>query len=387
MCTCPVEREISSHQAVMNLELWLREHNIHSSLSTTENDLVATVEFFNSTGKSLTIGSGKGSNAIAGAYFEAFEHMMLEYHFISSHVEVIQLKEWLRSEQSHTQCLFRKALKDYDDELLRFFRYYSLLSSEAFLIPETLINPFRLEPLLRKDAFCFLNRYSSNSGWASGSTFEEAVLHGANEIIERHCLSELYKQYIGFSEYHGEFYRVIPPRELLSKYQLSIPNIDELSIVMSRTHFDSYFCACVMPSSTSPMAFRSSGVSYSEFHSIERALSELVQNIENYDDVELDSDLKATEFLNKYDKLCQIIDLSELDRLSFIDLSSLQEDSMGFKVHYKSLLRSVKAKGYDLLVHTAFSQSNIWLTSTYIPGLERFNIIDKGKWVVPLGDK
>ncbi|MDA0119280.1 hypothetical protein [Vibrio sp. T11.5] len=140
-----------------------------------------------------------------------------------------------------------------------------------------------------------------------------------------------------------------------------------------------------MPSSTSPMAFRSSGVSYSEFHSIERALSELVQNIENYDEVELDIDLKATEFLNKHDKLCQIIDLSELDRLPFIDLSSLQEDSMGFKVHYNCLLSSVKAKGYDLLVHTAFSQSNIWLTSTYIPGLERFNIIDKGKWVVPLG--
>ncbi|KJY94332.1 hypothetical protein TW84_01385 [Vibrio neptunius] len=51
MCSCPVKREISSHQAVINLELWLREHNIHSSLSTPENNLVATVEFFNSTGK------------------------------------------------------------------------------------------------------------------------------------------------------------------------------------------------------------------------------------------------------------------------------------------------------------------------------------------------
>lgn len=54
MCSCPVKREISSHQAVINLELWLREHNIHSSLSTAENNLVATVEFFNSTGKPLS---------------------------------------------------------------------------------------------------------------------------------------------------------------------------------------------------------------------------------------------------------------------------------------------------------------------------------------------
>ncbi|WP_210437708.1 YcaO-like family protein, partial [Vibrio crassostreae] len=151
-------------------------------------------------------------------------------------------------------------------------------------------------------------------GWASGSSFEETVLHGANEVVERHCLSELYKQYIGFSEYTGEFYRIIPPKELLQKYQLSLPNIDEVSFIMSTTLFDSYFCACVMASTASPMAFRSSGVSYSRFHAIERALSELVQNIENYDDAELDCDLKVTEFLNKYDKLCKITDLSKLDR-------------------------------------------------------------------------
>lgn len=387
MCLYPIEREFTSRQAVEAIKLWLKEHNLHSSLYTTEDNLVATVELSSSTGSPLSSGSGKGSWAVTGAYFEAFEHMMLKHHFTSSHIEVVQLKDWLRSKNCHPQCLFGKTLTEYDNDLLKFSNYRSILSLEKYLVPEALINPSYIETLQPNDAYCFLNKYTSNSGWASGSSFEETVLHGANEVVERHCLSELYKQYIGFSEYTGEFYRIIPPKELLQKYQLSLPNIDEVSFIMSTTLFDSYFCACVMPSTASPMAFRSSGVSYSEFHAIERALSELVQNIENYDDAELDCALKVTEFLNKYDKLCQITDLSKLDRLPLMDFSNLKQDSMDFRDHYGSLLSSVKEKEYDLLVHTAFSQEKIWLTSTYIPGLERFNIIDKGKLVVPLGRK
>ncbi|MGF1719116.1 YcaO-like family protein [Vibrio kyushuensis] len=386
MCTYPIEREFSGQQAVETMKLWLKEHNIHSSLYSTEDNLVATVELSSLTGSPLSSGSGKGSYAVTGAYFEAFEHMMLQHHFTSSHIQVVPLKEWLKSKKCHSQCLFGKTLAEYGNELLKFSSYHSLLSLENYLVPETLINPFYIETLQPNDAYLFLNKYTSNSGWASGSSYEEAVLHGANEVVERHCLSELYKQYIGYSDYSGGFYRVIPPWELLEKYQLSLPNVDELSFIMSTTLFGSHFCACVMHSAASPMAFRSSGVSYSEFHAVERALSELIQIIENYDAVELNDDIKASELLNKYDRLCKITDLSELDTLPLMDCSAMQQDSRDFKQHYENLVSSVKAKGYDLLVHTAFNQEKIWLTSTYIPGLERFNIIDKGKLVVPLGD-
>ncbi len=35
MCLYPIEREFTSRQAVEAIKLWLKEHNLHSSLYTT----------------------------------------------------------------------------------------------------------------------------------------------------------------------------------------------------------------------------------------------------------------------------------------------------------------------------------------------------------------
>jgi ribosomal protein S12 methylthiotransferase accessory factor YcaO len=387
MDLAPVERELSYQQALDNLKQWLAKQNIQASLRTSDDKRVAHVQFTTSAGRPLALGSGKGPGAIVGAYFEALEHMMLEHHYRSSHTELLPLTTWRDSKQCHQHCLFSQALQEYQDELVTFHGYRSLYSQQRYLIPEVLINPFHVQPLLRQEAFFFLQRYTSNSGWASGSTFEEAVLHGANEQIERHYLSEMYKQYIGFKEYTGEFLAVVPPTALVQKYRSYFDEIEKLNVVLCETQFGSYFCACIIPSAISPMASRASGVSYSQYHAIERAMSELAQSLENYDGQALKQDINAADFLNSYDKLSPLTVLSELDRLPCLDLSQLPPDNAPFKHHYEALNHGIQTQGYDLLVHTAFHQDDIWLTSTYIPGLERFNIIDKGIWVVPLGTK
>lgn len=381
----PIERELSHQQALDNIKHWLARQNIQASLYTSDYKQVANVRLTTSSGRPLALGSGTGPGAIVGAYFEALEHMMLEHHYRSSHTELLPLTAWLNSEQCHQHCLFSQSLQEYEEQLVAFHGYHSLYSKQRFLLPEVLINPFHVQPLLRQEAFFFLQRYSSNSGWASGSTFEETVLHGANEQIERHYLSEMYQQYIGFKEYTGEFLCVAPPTQLIQKYCPYFDELKQLKVVLCETQFGSYFCACILPSAISPMASRATGVSYSQYHAIERAMSELAQSLENYDGQRLKQDIDAADFLNAYDKLSKLTSLCELDRLPFVDLSQLQPDSQPFNHHYDALLNSVRSRGYDLLVHTAFHQDDIWLTSTYIPGLERFNIIDKGTWVMPLG--
>ncbi len=56
-------------------------NHILSSLHTTEDKLIATVELYNLNGKFLSRGFGKGQWAVVGAYFQVFEHMMLEHQF------------------------------------------------------------------------------------------------------------------------------------------------------------------------------------------------------------------------------------------------------------------------------------------------------------------
>jgi len=387
MHVIPPEREYSNQFAMENIKHWLTKNDVHSALYTGTCDLVANVELKNKAGHTLSKGSGKGDTAIVAAYFEAVEKLLREHHFISSHIEVLPLNVWLTSNQSHPDCLFTQTLSEYNtEELLKFSYYNSLLTSKTYLIPDTLVNPSQAEPLVKNEAFYFLKRYRSHNGWASGTSFEESVLHGANEVIEQHCFSEFYKQYVGYSECTGEFMRVLPPVKLMKKYQSAIERPDELSVILYENQFGSYFCACFLPSPISPRALRSSSVSYSQYHAIEQAIAELTQQLENYDGAQLKTDIKASDFLSKYDKLRDLNQLPKLGCLPCVDLSNQLPDPMDFRIHYDYLLSSLETLGYDLLVHTAFTQENLWLTSTYIPGLERFNLIDKGVWVVPLGD-
>lgn len=381
----PVEREYPIHHAVENMKKWLTQNGIRSSIDAINHECIANVELTTLAGLPLATGSGKGIWAVAGAYFEAFEHMMLEHHFISSHSEVLSIESWLSSNQVPDQCIFAQALSEYPSELVKLIRYQSLYSSDSYLIPDILVNPFYHKPLKNSEASAFLKRYSSNSGWASGSSFKETVLHGANEVIERHYLSELYKQLIGYSECTGEFIRILPPRDLVKKYKPYLEAVSPLTVILSETKFGCYFCLCFQESRMSPMAMRAAGISYSKYHAIERAISELAQCMDRFDMGELRQDTATAKFLNSYEKLTPIAALTELCGLDSVDLSYLQPELRSFDEHFYNLVGSVRTQGYDLLTRTAFSQNNIWLTSTYIPGLERFNIIDKGISVTPLG--
>lgn len=382
----PVERELPAQQALDNIQQWLAKQSINTSIYTTDCARVASVQLTTSHGLPLATGHGRGAWPLVGAYFEAFEHLMLEKSASSLTVQ-FSLDTWLTSTHCHQQCLFGQALQDDyqdQDEEITFSFYHSLSSANQYLIPDLLTNPFYPRPSTYNAAFCFLKRYTSKSGWASGSTFKETVLHGANELIADHYLSEMYKQYIGFTEYTGEFIRILPPNKIVETYRPYIIDIDQMTLVMCETQFGSYFCVCVLPSSLSPMALRATGVSYCQYHAIERAVSGVVQILETYDGQALKNDLDAAKFLNKYSKLSQLTELSKLDRLPCVVLSQIQPDQRPFQEHYQFLLKSIKSQGYDLLAKRAFHQDDIWLTSIYIPGLERFNIIDKGTWVVPL---
>ncbi|MGF1719093.1 YcaO-like family protein [Vibrio kyushuensis] len=380
----PSERQIDVNESLKNITDCLKEYNIHSSVKTSQNGLVASVDLSNNKGEYLTTGVGKGPWSVVGAYYKALEQILLQYQFISSDTSVQSLRHWLLSEERHCACLFGNILTEYDDGPLKYSRYYSLTNTHTYLIPEVLVNPYHAEPLIKTDAFQFLKTYSSSSGWASGSTFEEAILHGANELVEKHHMSELYKQYISHSQYTGSFYRVSIPLAILEKNPLSTIDLDQVTVIMSATELGSYFCACTLESDISPMTLRSSGVSYSKYHAIERAWFELVQTVEFFSPIKHEKDTQSANFLNSVEKLSRLVKFSHFSDLPIRDLTALRPDLHSFYYHYKKLNLAINETRSSLLFRTAFQTKNIWFVSVYIPGLERFNIIDTGKWVIPL---
>ncbi|CAK4076576.1 YcaO-like family protein [Vibrio sp. 16] len=278
------ERQVSSDDAVETIEQWFTAHNIRASLTVAKDGFFASVDLFGTRGEQLSSGVGKGPNAIVGAYFEAFENVLLEYQFIASDLVIRPMQDWLNSEDSHPLFGVGALLSSCDDGPLKFWRYQSLLQGEHYLVPEVLVNPYYSEPFIQPPFFELLKRYSSKSGWASGSTLKEALLHAANEAVELHYLSQLYKFSVG-DKVRVEFYRVELPRSLSERYALSLilTNLDQVNVILAQTEFGSYFCACTFLSALSPMAFRASSVSYSPLLAIESALFELNQQFELFD--------------------------------------------------------------------------------------------------------
>ncbi|WP_076590355.1 YcaO-like family protein [Vibrio ostreicida] len=390
-----IEREISHLEAVANIKHWFSHHDVSNALSPPDMTIKPRLDPAEAVEDVLTLFAGKGSWAEADVYFEVFKHLLLEAQFISSDSTILPLRSWIKSAELHPDCLFSQILQEYDDGPLQYWRYKSLYTSDTFLIPEVLVNPFHSPPLIKTEAFDFLENYNSHCGWAAGSTFREALLHGANQIIEQHYISQMYKQYIDFSEYSGEFYMINLPDETKSNYFDSVVNVESLDVVMCETTFGSYFCFCSVQSPLSPMTFRASSVSYDKRHAVNKALSRLEKKLAHFDGNALSQDLKALNLLTKHERLRPIITLARMDRLptlNFTDLaysSSASESATfnSFDRHFYKLRNGLESHGYDLLFNTAFQHGDLWLVSTYIPGLERFNQIDKGKWVVPLGQR
>ena len=142
-------------------------------------------------GEPITHGIGKGqcSDALTGAYFEALEHYALD----------------LSAADTTAPAIFKSSLALARDPALAGDRAISLfteckeldLAVRTFtaidgtgdiLYPEFLVNPRCMTGGI---SFHGVERYSSNSGTAIGLGFDEAVLHGINEVVERDLLSRM----------------------------------------------------------------------------------------------------------------------------------------------------------------------------------------------------
>lgn len=142
-------------------------------------------------------GKGTGKSCLTGAAFEAAEHYFSQpQHIDASTLEYLKATDFLENTPLKvTRAL--EALAGTSETLLPFRRYRGLTMPQEVLYPLALACPKFIDALhddpssFKHDKFDYksLQRYSTNSGVAIGSTEEEAIIHGLLEAIERDTLS------------------------------------------------------------------------------------------------------------------------------------------------------------------------------------------------------
>ncbi|MHC8320602.1 YcaO-like family protein [Pseudomonas sp. GB2N2] len=349
--------------------------------------LVATAELFDKNNNLVESGAGKGPNSLIGALAESIEH----YSIFNSSANDASLHrgDAITAQKAVERDGIINCLPG-AEELLECFELTTLCKEESLLIPCILLCP-ATEKNRHGDqsiSIQFLARYSSNSGTAYGCTEAEALLHGTHEIIERHILSLFYMSVCGI----GPKIKLYAPSSALLNKALqndayALANAAKLQIVVIKDVLSVYFSVAFPKNGPggSHLSQIGSGSSLDICTAIQRAVTEQLQSSELYDATEELMDKKTLVLLSCSDKLKNLIDFRPIRTEIFPTLEApAQIPTETVPEQLKTLQKNLTQSGFKLFHRTIQHHSeNSIVTQSYIPGLERFNIIRNGRLVAP----
>jgi len=334
-------------------------------------------------------GSGKGypQQARLGALYEALEHYWSDLFFQTS-------------AHNMPATYFAQTALFHDDSVLQFLgrqpdaqvacrTFISAAQQSAFSYPMALTSP---NLPLHESADCrVLRRYSSNSGTAIGATYNEAVLHAANECIERDALSLFLLDHF--------YYENHPPLRVVARLAESDPlgrlwadAEREIGSSIVLIDISNEFIARTFLAFSTKNSFSSAygtGCSLNPRHGAWRALTALVQLHHTASDSEHQHYQSNTQkHLRLFPRLlrCARFDAQTLlqkplqDRVTLPAASAERPLCEQIGQLEKDLLDHGRTLGVCVLHRTALGTT---LVNVVIPGLERFFTVSSGNVVVP----
>ncbi len=349
------------------------------------SNTVATCALKNNAGSTVAEGAGKGSNCKLGASAESLEHFVLDQSLYQSLVgctiDDIRRQPLLNMDGLAANLPESSAMIDCVEMT-------DMRSGYMARVPAVLQLPHRYlaDRIQTHSGLSFLNRYSSNSGIAFGCSENEAILHGLNEVIERHILSKTLMSLCG---QHEQLQLKCPSHEVLNKVfsaqtQLRFI-VESMKILITKTIYGVYFSIAIpkRPDGRYPICPIGTGCSVDAHVAIERASTELLQVIELSDESERENDFRAYNLIQRSPALRP---LAHLEKLRNIDYTCRRFDPperipVADQIDY--IIRKISDTGLRILHRTLFKFDNACTVSQiYIPGMERFNLIRAGIPVV-----
>ncbi|TPG78364.1 YcaO-like family protein [Pseudomonas arsenicoxydans] len=388
------ERELTLAQAEQRIFAELEGFGLHLDIRTIGSKIVAThasVSTYNPRRRARGAGKGYANQARVGALYETLEH------YLSDHCDT-SIAHYIAPTCFSTDPLFN------DDTALTLIAkqnactacrtYINPLNQSSFYYPIALCTPDYSNNIFAPDTTNYrsLRRYASNSGTAIGASYNEAVLHAANECIERDAVSLFLLEHF-YYENHPPLRRVarLTDDDVLGRLWSDAESEIGAEIVLvdiSNEFLPRTFLAFSIGPCATPRVF-GTGCSLMARHGAWRALTELVQLHHGAGEHELKHCLgNAERHLKHFPRLlrCLRFDLDPLLNLSeqqYVTLPAAQEEkplSEQIDLLAKDLQRHERTLGISQLHQTRLGTT---LVNVVIPGLERFFVVSSGNVVVP----
>ena len=385
ICIWNAERNNTPEKNLNNINKILEDLSLSVCSRVNQDKLFVTyVSLLDDKGEEVSSGAGKGKYSYIGALAEALEHYTHEQDCFSSFIEIMRSREII-SQSSLINDGFLRLLNDSNDSLVKVKPFTSIETGSTIFLPMKLVNPhYQKEDSENDIIFNRLCRYSSNSGAAFGIDRFEAILHGVNEIIERHILSNLYLDIL-------EFYSIskfVLPVEL-SKMLCCLEKKYEAStkLLVAKTKFNTWCAIAILYSELERIVIPQvgSGSSYFLALSIRRAISELKQICTLYEEEERREDEMSLVFAKQFPNLENVIYLTQ-KCLNYPSLDKLPEENITLiaKDQLDIIVNSMARQGYILYYSILANFKDLGcVTQVYAPGLERFHLIRARNPVAP----
>lgn len=394
-CTRMSERELTMDEAQRRIAAELQALALRPTVRILGANVVSVLANLEDRhGNRVARGAGKGylDQARLGALYEALEH-----HWTDTppgtdmdQVSARYFCEITLFSDDLTARLFQKQ----SDTKVACRTYTCPTRNISFCYPLVLTAPHHVQQAFEQDIsnYYALKRYSSNSGTAIGASYNEALLHAANECIERDAVSLFLLDHF--------YYENPKPLRCVARPDRHDPlgNLwadaeREIGGPIVLLDISTEFAArTFLAFSTSPGALVrvfGSGCSLDPRHGAWRALTELVQLHHALTEPECQRDLaNAERHLQAFPRLLRCLRfnphtlLHRSERHDVLLPESPVETSLQGQI--AQLAEDLQQHGRTLGVTTLHqTEKGTTLVNVVIPGLERFYIVSSGNVVVP----
>lgn len=383
-----LERTLSRAQSVAALERALAGLDIRHAFACSDDHMEAShATLSDANGNLVGAGSGKGENHRLGALAEALEHGLLEAEAKAAGRLPEAKASEVAAQPGFSMDFFLKRLTETKDEAVRVQEFSSLADARATTrVPLAYTNPFA--GAAPDSAEAAIKRYSSNSGTSLGLNFYDAYLHGLNEAVERHFLSLLFLELLGFKS--GVRWSLVTDTGTERKSgRIARRFGGEVITVGCRTGFSVYFCASFLvgaPEGEFVLTPIGSGCSYYPELALSRSVDELAQCVSLYGHEEREEDLRSWQAAQELVKLRAIMRVSGEALLGIVSgpLALPWRRRLTTEEQSRLVTRRLTMVGYSPLYRTMTEpESGFHVVQVFVAGLERFNIIRNGTPVVP----
>ena len=366
-------------EAIFSLSLVPSVEYIDSSKS------VATCTLIDDSGAAVAEGAGKGQHCQLGALAESIEHYALEHcsskGLVTRRINEVRHQAFIKLDGVLANLPDSEAPIDC-------VKFKDILNSRLITVPAIMQLPDKalVEHNTSLTEIAYLSRYSTNSGIAFGCSENEAILHGLNEVLERHMLSKILMSLCG--QYDPILLRSVdaaPMREVFPDGSIFRTLAARMKILITETIQGVYFAMAIpkRPDGRYVICALGSGCSVEPRIAIERAATELHQTMALYDEVEKATDHSAIALASFSSTLRPLINLEVLrnTELSCRRLDPPKRLSVQEQVEF--ILERFAATGLRAFKRTLLDFENgCVVAQVYVPGLDRFNLIRAGIPVV-----